>query len=60
VRLDGETRQIDSLFYDSQHGELIFTPLSKVTGISPVFKLLALWGGTAVNAHRFYLSGKDF
>jgi transglutaminase-like putative cysteine protease len=60
VRLDGETRQIDSLFYDSQNGELIFTPLSKVTGISPVFKLLALWGGTAVNAHRFYLSGKDF
>jgi transglutaminase-like putative cysteine protease len=60
VRLDGETRQIDSLFYDSQNGELIFTPLSKVRGISPVFKLLAFWGGTAVNAHRFYLSGKDF
>lgn len=59
VSLDGEARQIDSLFYDSQNRRLNFTPLSKVTGVSPVFKLLAFWGGTAVNAHRYYISGKD-
>ncbi|MFN2214011.1 MAG: hypothetical protein ACK2UE_13150 [Anaerolineales bacterium] len=60
VSVDRETRQINSLFYDSQNGDLVFTPLSKVTFVSPVFKLLAFWGGTAVNAHRYYLSGKDF
>jgi hypothetical protein len=59
VSLDGETRQVDSLYYDETNRELDFTPLSQITGISPAFKLVAFWGGTAVNAHRYYLSGKD-
>jgi hypothetical protein len=59
VNLNNETRYIDSLFYDQRAGELDFTPLSEVTDISPAFKLLAYWGATGVNAHRYYLSGKD-
>ena len=60
VNINDENRQIDSLFYDEQKSELDFTPLSKVTDITPAFKLVAFWGGTAVNAHRYYLTGKDF
>jgi len=60
VKINDENRQIDSLFYDEQKSELDFTPLSKVTDITPAFKLVAFWGGTAVNAHRYYLTGKDF
>ena len=60
VKVNDEIRQIDSLFYDEQKSDLDFTPLSKVTNISPAFKLIAFWGGTAVNAHRYYLTGKDF
>jgi hypothetical protein len=60
VNLNNKTRYIDSLFYDEQVGELDFTPLSEVTDISPAFKLVAFWGATGVNAHRYYLSGKDF
>jgi len=59
VTVEGETRHIDSLFYDAQAGEIDFTPLSEVTGISPLFKAFTWWGGTAVNAHRYYLTGKD-
>ena len=59
VTLGDETRYIDSLFYKDGSGELDFTPLSEVTDISPAFKLVAFWGGTAVNAHRYYLTGKD-
>lgn len=59
VTVDDETRHIDSLFYKEDADELDFTPLSKVTEISPAFKLVAFWGGTAVNAHRYYLTGKD-
>ena len=59
VTVDDETRHIDSLFYKEDAGELDFTPLSGVTEISPAFKLVAFWGGTAVNAHRYYLTGKD-
>jgi transglutaminase-like putative cysteine protease len=59
VTVDQETRQIDSMFYDAQSGALMFEPLSVVTDISPTFKAFAWWGGTAVNAHRYYLTGKD-
>ena len=59
VNVDGETRDIDSLFYKEDSSELDFTPLSGVTEISPAFKLVAFWGGSAVNAHRYYLTGKD-
>jgi hypothetical protein len=59
VKVNDESRYVDSLFYDERTGELDFTPLSEVTDISPTFKLLAFWGGTGVNAHRYYLTGKD-
>ena len=59
VTVDGETRYVDSLFYDAQAGRITFTPLSEVLGISPAFKALTWWGATAVNAHRFYSTGKD-
>ena len=60
VRINGETRYIDSLFYNEQAGELDFTPLSKISDVSLGLKLLTFWGGTAVNAHRYYVTAKDF
>jgi hypothetical protein len=59
VTVDSESRHVDSLFYDAQARQITFAPLSEVTGVSPVFKAFTWWGATAVNAHRFYLSGKD-
>lgn len=59
VSLNGETRYTDPLFYDEATDELDFIPLSEVTDVSPAFKLFAFWGGTAVNAHRYYVTGKD-
>jgi hypothetical protein len=59
VKLDGETRYIDSLYYDVEAEQLAFTPLSEVQGLSPLFKTFTWWGATAVNAHRFYRTGKD-
>jgi transglutaminase-like putative cysteine protease len=59
VTIDGEIRFVDPLFWDAQAGRIVFIPLSKVTGISPAFKAFTWWGAPAVNAHRFYLTGKD-
>jgi len=59
VRLGGETHDIDTLYYDPDRGALNFEPLAPVTGLSPLFRLLAGWGSTAVNAHRYYVTGKD-
>jgi transglutaminase-like putative cysteine protease len=59
VTLHGETRHIDSLFYDAQAGQKLSTPLSEVLDLTPAFGLLAAWGCAAVNAHRYYVSGKD-
>lgn len=59
VTVNGETRYVDSLYYDAQAGRLAFTPLTKVRAYTPLFRLLAGWGCTAVNAHRYYVTGKD-
>jgi hypothetical protein len=59
VTQDVETRAIDPLFWDERTGQPAFTPLSRVTGISPVFKAFTWWGAPAVNAHRYYRTGKD-
>ena len=59
VTLDGETRDVDPLFWDAEAGRIAFTPLSPVTGISPVFKAFTWWGAPAVNAYRYYRTGKD-
>ena len=59
VTVDGETRYVDPLFYDAQAGAIDFTPLSEVLDISPTFKAFTWWGAPAVNAHRYYITGKD-
>ena len=59
VTVDGETRYVDPLFWDAQANRPTFTPLSEVTGISPAFRAFTWWGAAAVNAHRFYSTGKD-
>ena len=60
VTLEDEIRYIDALFYDEQEGRIDFTPISTVTNIPTIFKFFTFWGGPAVNAHRFYLTGRDF
>ena len=59
VTIEGETRDVDPLFWDEQAGQPAFTPLSRVTRISPLFKAFTWWGAPAVNGHRFYRTGKD-
>ena len=59
VTVDGEAWDIDSLFYDAVTGDLIFTPLTGVHSHTPLFKWVTKWGEAAVNAHRYYRTGKD-
>ena len=59
VRVEEDSRYIDSLFYDEQAGELEFTPVSEVLDIGLAFKMFAFWGCTGANAHRYYVSRKD-
>lgn len=59
VVVNGKTHDIDSIFYDADARAITFVPLSDVTGIPPLFKVATYWGATAVNAHRYYISGKD-
>jgi transglutaminase-like putative cysteine protease len=60
VIVEGETHYVDPLFWDAEAGAVAFTPLSPVLGYSPVFRALAGWGSMAVNAHRYYRTGKDY
>jgi transglutaminase-like putative cysteine protease len=59
VTVDGEEQDIDLIFYDAKTGELTFTSLTRVTNHTPLFKLVTQWGEAAVNAHRYYRTGKD-
>lgn len=59
VTLDGQTRFIDSLHYDATAGKITFTPLTQVFSYTPVSRVFFGWGSAAVNAHRYYLAGKD-
>ena len=59
VTVDGEERDIDLLFYDPETAELTFSSLTEVTNHTPLIKLLTQWGEAAVNAHRYYRTGKD-
>jgi len=59
VKVDSEIRYVDSLFYDEQEEKLDFIPRSEITTIPTAFKIFTFWGGPAINAHRFYLTGKD-
>jgi transglutaminase-like putative cysteine protease len=59
VAVTGEVRDVDSVCYDAETGELGFVPLSRVCEHTKLFKWLTQWGEAAVNAHRYYRTGKD-
>ena len=59
VKVDGEELDIDSMFYDAETGELTFSSLLRVLDHARAFKLLTLESEAAVNAHRYYRTGKD-
>jgi transglutaminase-like putative cysteine protease len=59
VEFQGQTRDIDSTHYNDEVALLDFEPLSPVHQFTPAFRLLAGWGSAAVNALRYYQSGKD-
>jgi hypothetical protein len=59
VTIDADEWDIDSLFFDMEAGEVTFTPLSRVRGHTPLFKWATRWGEAALNAHRYYRTGKD-
>ena len=60
VVVDGESHDIDSLHYDAETGKIDFTPVTKITDYPLWLRMLAGWGCTAANAHRYYVTGKDF
>jgi len=60
VSMNGATWYIDTIFYDPETRMIEFTPLSPITDYSPLFRVVAGWGASAINAHRFYLTGKDW
>jgi transglutaminase-like putative cysteine protease len=60
ITLDGGERDIDLLFYNAASEQLTFTPLSTVRRHTILFKWVTQWGEAAVNAHRYYCTGKDF
>ena len=59
VSVDHEIRDIDSISYDSETGRITFEPLSRVLYYTPLFRLFSGWGCAAVNAHRYYVTGRD-
>jgi hypothetical protein len=59
VTLNGESRFIDSMLYDAQSREITFTPLSEVHDHTALFKRMTRTGEAALNAHRYYRTGKD-
>jgi hypothetical protein len=59
VSLNGETRFVDSIFYDAETREITFQPISKIYNHTSLFKLLTRSGEAALNAHRYYRTGRD-
>jgi hypothetical protein len=59
VSLDGEEHFIDSMFYAAEQRKITFTPLSQVYNHTTFFKVLSRAGEAALNAHRYYVTGKD-
>ncbi len=59
VRVEDRNYFVDSIFYDVGDGEITFTPLSEVREVPSLLKFFERWGAPAVNAHRYYLTGKD-
>jgi hypothetical protein len=59
VTHESASRYIDSIHYDAHAGEIMFTPLTKVWDYTPVTRVFFGWGCAMVNAHRYYMTGKD-
>ena len=56
---EGEVRDVDSVCYDVRAGAIDFVSLSRVRRHTRLFKWLTQWGEAAVNAQRYYRTGKD-
>lgn len=59
VSIDNQVHDLDSISYDNKTRAIAFTPLSRVRTYTPLFRLFAGLGCAAVNAHRFYITGRD-
>ena len=59
VSLEGERKDIDSIFYDAESREITFSPVTKVYNHTLSFKWLTRSGEAALNAYRYYHTGKD-
>jgi transglutaminase-like putative cysteine protease len=59
VSYNGQTREIDPEYQDPATGEFLFEPLGEAREYSLAFRVLARWGSTIVNAHRYYRTGSD-
>lgn len=59
VTLNGEQCDVDPLFWNDEQGAVNFLPLARVMDFTPLWRLFGGWGSIAVNAHRFYTTGKD-
>jgi len=59
VSLNGERKYVDSIFYDAESREITFCPVTKVYNHTPSFKWLTRSGEAALNAYRYYCTGKD-
>jgi len=57
---EGISKDIDVTYLDLVSDKITFKPISKVTKFSPLFRFIALWGSSAVNAYRFYTTKKDY
>jgi hypothetical protein len=57
--VNGEERDIDSIFFDDETGKVTFARLSRVRDHTPLFRRVTSWGEAALNAHRYYRTGKD-
>jgi flavodoxin len=58
VSLDGETRFIDSIFYDAESREITFQPISKIYNHTSLFKLLTRSGEAALKCPSLLLHRK--
>ena len=59
VSVNGQRQWVDTLFYDQESRAISFEPVTKVRTYTPAFRTVAGWGSLAVNAHRYYLTGRD-
>jgi transglutaminase-like putative cysteine protease len=57
--VDGEERDVDSIFFDEGIRRVTFASLSRVRNHTPLFTRVTRWGEAALNAHRYYRTGKD-